>query len=110
MNVKQQNRREQLCSFLKSLRRRLDPHTTTLGEHERISSRWGRRISQEEIAEAIGVSRGWYVSLESGKPIRCSVTFLGRVAAALNATPPERAILFTLAIPELSILSVPTLE
>ena len=110
MDVSRCDRRETLCSFLKALRRRLDPHTATLGEHERISTRKGRRISQEEIAEAAGVSRGWYVSLESGKPIRCSVSFLVRVAAALNATPPERATLFTLAIPELNILSVPAVE
>jgi DNA-binding XRE family transcriptional regulator len=101
------DRREKLCSFLKTLRRRLDPHTAVLGEHERISTRRGRRVSQEEIAEATGVSRGWYVSLESGKPIRCSVSFLARVAAVLNATPPERAILFSLAIPELHMLSAP---
>ena len=110
MYVEQPDRREDLRSFLKGLRRRLDPNTATLGEHERINLRRGRRISQEEIAEAAGVSRGWYVSLESGKPIRCSVPFLDRVAAALNATPPERATLFTLAIPELSVLSLSTME
>jgi transcriptional regulator with XRE-family HTH domain len=90
-------RREKLRCFLKTLRRRLASHM-------------GRRISQEEIAAAAGVSRGWYVSLESGKPIRCSVSFLARVAAALNATPPERATLFRLAIPELNHSLVPTVE
>jgi transcriptional regulator with XRE-family HTH domain len=70
----------------------------------------GRRISQEEIAQAAGVSRGWYVSLESGKPIRCSVSFLIRVAAALDATPPERATLFGLAIPELNDLLASIVE
>jgi len=104
MYVEQPDRREDLRSFLKGLRRRLDPNCPTLGDLERINLRHGRRISQEEVAEAAGVSRGWYVSLESGKPIRCSVSFLDRVAAALNATPVERARLFTLAIPELSAL------
>jgi len=110
MNVTQGNRRENLRSFLKDLRRRLDPNTALLGDHERISSRRGRRISQEEIAEATGVSRGWYVSLESGKPIRPSPSFLGRLAAALNATPQERAMLFSLAIEELEILFLSSVE
>ena len=30
----------------------------------------GRLVSQEEIAEAIGVSRVWYALLESGRPVR----------------------------------------
>jgi len=103
-------RRENLRSFLKTLRRRLDPNTEILGEYERINSRLGRRISQEEIAEAVGVSRGWYVSLESGAPIRPSLDLLHRIAGALNATPHERAMLFSLAIPELSILRMSAVE
>ena len=105
IDMQQDSRLEHLRSFLKTLRQRLDPHTAILGEHERISTRRGRRVSQEEIAEAIGVSRGWYVSLESGKPIQCSIACLARLAAALNATPPERAMLFSLAVPELNVLS-----
>lgn len=77
---------------------------------DRLSSDKGQRVSQEEIAATVGVSRGWYVSLESGKPIRCSVSLLMRVAAALNATPPECAMLVVLAIPELNNLVEPALE
>jgi DNA-binding XRE family transcriptional regulator len=88
-------------SLLRGLRRRLDPATPTLGEHERLSSRCGRCVSQEELAEAVGVSRGWYASLERGAPVRPSVSLLSRVASALNATPAERLELFALAIPEL---------
>jgi len=104
MNLKKSDRREKLRSFLKALRRRLDPNTMLLGEHERISSRRGVRISQEEIAEAAGVSRGWYARLESGEPIQASVSLLDRLAGALNATPHERATLFSLAIPKLGNL------
>jgi len=109
-NVTHHCRRETLRSFLKTLRRRLDPDTTILGEQERFGTRRGRRVSQEEIAEAVGVSRAWYVSLETGAPIRLSVPFLDRVANALNATPHERAMIFSLVIPELSSLPVSTLE
>jgi DNA-binding XRE family transcriptional regulator len=104
---KQQDRREDMRSFLKGLRRRLDPNTTILGEHKRLSSRRGRRVSQEEIAEAIGVSRCWYALLEAGAPINPSLPFLHRLADALNATTRERATLFALAIPELGTILIP---
>jgi len=110
MNVTPRPRRENLRSFLKGLRCRLDPDTTLLGEQERVSTRWGRRVSQEEVAEAVGVSRGWYVALESGAPIRPSLPLLARVANALNATPHERAMLFSLAIPELGVMPTSALE
>jgi DNA-binding XRE family transcriptional regulator len=91
----------EMRSLLKGLRRRLDPATATLGEHKRVSSRCGRAVSQEEIAEAVGVSRGWYAMLERGEPIQPSVAMLSRLARALNATRDERAALFQLGIPEL---------
>ena len=93
--------RDDMRSFLKGLRRRLDPATRMLGEHERLSSRRGKAVSQEELAEAVGVSRGWYGLLESGAPIRPSVSMLTRLASALNATPEERSTLIQLAIPAL---------
>jgi transcriptional regulator with XRE-family HTH domain len=92
--------RDELRSFLGGLRRRLNS-TPTLGEYDRMNSRRGRLVSQEEIAEAVGVSRGWYQRLESGA-IRPSIALLNRLAAALNATPDERATLFRLAIPALA--------
>jgi DNA-binding XRE family transcriptional regulator len=110
ITAKQHDRRDDMRSFLKSLRQRLDPHAKMLGGHERLSSRKGRRVSQEEIAEAIGVSRGWYALLEAGVPINPSVSLLHRLAGALNATPPERAMLFGLAIPELGSFLLPTME
>jgi len=87
-------------SFLNGLRGRIDSGTPTLGEYHRLKSRRGKRVSQEEVAEAVGVSRGWYQRLESGA-IRPSISLLDRVAGALNATPDERTRLFRLAIPAL---------
>jgi DNA-binding XRE family transcriptional regulator len=88
-------------SLLKYLRRRLDPATPTLGEHERLNTRRGRPVTQEELAEAVGVSRCWYSMLERGESIQPSVAMLNRLACALNATRDERVALFRLAIPEL---------
>jgi DNA-binding XRE family transcriptional regulator len=87
--------------LLLHLRRRIDPDTETLGDYERLGSRRGRPVSQEELAEAIGVSRGWYARLESGSNVQPSVSMLHRIADALKATPGERARLFRLAIPAL---------
>ena len=92
--------------FLIHLRRRIDPATKTLGGYERLKSRRGRPVTQEELAEAIGVTRGWYARLESGKPVQPSVSMLHRIAEALKTTPAERAILFRLAIPALQSVTL----
>jgi transcriptional regulator with XRE-family HTH domain len=87
--------------FILNLRRRIDPAAKTLGGYERLKSRRGRPVTQEELAEAIDVSRGWYARLESRKPVQTSVSMLHRVADVLMATPHERAVLFCLALPAL---------
>jgi DNA-binding XRE family transcriptional regulator len=97
----QAQRSNDISALLRGLRLRIDPHTRTLGEHERLDSRRGRRVSQEELAEAIGVSRCWYGLLETGAPVQPSISLLNRLAIALGATDVERATLFGLAIPEL---------
>jgi hypothetical protein len=94
-------RHEELRAFLKGLRQRVHPEARTLGAHQRLPSRRGRPVTQEEVAEAIGVSRAWYALLESGATIRTSMQLLDRLAGALMLTSRERAILFYLAIPEL---------
>jgi len=100
MSTAQFDRSGAIPSLLKELRGRLDPATIMLGDHERIRSRRGKAISQEELAEAIGVSRGWYACLESGSR-RPSLAVIDRIATALNTSPNERATLFQLAIPAL---------
>lgn len=59
-------------------------------------------MTQEEIAEAVGVSRGWYRMLESGASVRASPQLLDRLAQALGLTMAERTTLFQLAMPEMS--------
>jgi transcriptional regulator with XRE-family HTH domain len=58
-------------------------------------------VTQEELADAIGVSREWYAILETSATQRASTRLLGRVADALMVTAEERARLFHLAVPEL---------
>ena len=88
-------------TFLKMLRRRIPPETVKLGSWTRLPIRHGRRVTQEEFAEALGVSRNWYRTLESGKPSRASMKLLTRMASAFVISPQERSKLFVLAIPEL---------
>ena len=80
---------------------RIDPKERALGPHTRPLWRHGKPVTQEELAECIGVSRYWYGMLESERPSRVSIFLLDRLAAILMLSPAERAMLFTLALPEL---------
>jgi len=73
-----------------------------LGSWERLPVRRGRRVTQEEIAEAIGISRNWYRRLESNDAPRASAKLLDRIAKAFQFTPEERTKLFILGIPEIA--------
>ena len=92
----------ELASFLKTRRRSIPPDSMTLGSWERLPVRRGRRVTQEEIAEAVGISRNWYRRLESGDAPRASTKLLDRIAKALQFTTEERTNLFVLGIPELA--------
>jgi transcriptional regulator with XRE-family HTH domain len=89
--------------FLKTLRRCIPPDAATLGPWKRLPVRCGRRVTQEEVAEAVGVSRNWYRRLESGATVRASPKLLDRLATALAIRPGERTQLFVLGIPEMQI-------
>lgn len=84
--------------FFKQRRRQLPAGATAIGPHLRLDVRVGRPVTQEEIAEAIGVSRVWYATIESG---RCDVSpkLLTRIADALMLGPEERLALLRLAFP-----------
>jgi DNA-binding XRE family transcriptional regulator len=89
-----------LGEFLRVLRQRIHPDASRLGEFDRLPSRRGRAVTQEEIAEAVQVSRQWYVSLESGA-VRASTRLLARIAETLMLTAEERIMLHRLALPEM---------
>jgi transcriptional regulator with XRE-family HTH domain len=91
----------ELALFLKFLRRRADPNLRKLGSYVRLESRVGKRVTQEELAEAIGTSREWYAVLESTAMTRPSARLLERLCDVLMVTSQERERLFCLAVPEL---------
>lgn len=90
----------QLSSFLRERRVRLDPNIRFLGDHERLPARWGKPVTQEEMAEAVGISRVWYGALESGGKVRTSTKIADRLATVFMLDPRERGRLFELAVPE----------
>lgn len=94
----------EFASFLKTRRRSIPPDSATLGSWERLPVRRGRRVTQEEIAEAVGISRNWYRRLENGDAPRGSAKLLDRIAKAFGFTPEERTNLFVLGIPEIGQL------
>lgn len=97
-----EERRHRLSSILRDARGRISRDTRTLGTALRFPGRVGKPVSQEEVAEVIGVSRVWYAMLETGRPIRTSVALLDRICDALSLREEQRSELFELAIPEIS--------
>jgi len=83
------------------LRLRIPATSPSLGPNPRLPIRLGRRVSQEEMAEVVGVSRNWYRRLESRQGVRASTKLLSRLAAALFVSPDEQVALFALAVPEI---------
>lgn len=90
-----------LGEHLRMLRERIPATAQMLGPHPRLAVRRGRRVTQEEIAEVVGVSRGWYRRLECGAGARASIKLLARLSDALMLTAGERTALFVLALPEM---------
>ncbi|HTJ28398.1 MAG TPA: helix-turn-helix transcriptional regulator [Candidatus Limnocylindria bacterium] len=90
-----------LSALLRERRRQLRPDTTTLGFFERHPQRIGKRVTQEEIAEAAGVSRVWYGLLEGAAKVNASPALLSRLAEVLMLDEAERIALLHAAIPGL---------
>jgi transcriptional regulator with XRE-family HTH domain len=81
---------------------RIAPESQFLGERVRLPSRVGKRVTQEEVAEYLGISRGWYARFEAGSPSGFSLPLLSRLGDLLLLTASERAELLRLARPELA--------
>jgi transcriptional regulator with XRE-family HTH domain len=87
-------------AFLKEHRRRIPRDSPSLGRYVRLPARRGKAVTQEELAEIIGVSRVWYAMLESGAALNTSPGLLARLADALDLSAADRKTLFNLALPE----------
>jgi transcriptional regulator with XRE-family HTH domain len=99
------NDHERMSALLRRCRTRIAPGRASLGRYLRLPCRIGKAVTQEEVAEAVGISRQWYARLESERPVRVSSSVLARIADALMMSPAERTALFRLALPELRLAS-----
>ena len=101
-----QSAKQRLSLLLMRCRESVDRDVEFLGSKARHPNRLGKRLTQEEVAEAAGITREWYAALERGRQIRVSPVVLSRIADTLAMTDEERGILFTLAVPELTHVSL----
>ncbi len=100
-----QNDDERLRCFGDFLRRHrlgIPVDTAVLGNFVRLPNRIGKPVSQEEFAEAIGVSRCWYGLLEVGRPVQPSIALMERIGDTLMLNEADRVELFELGVPALS--------
>jgi DNA-binding XRE family transcriptional regulator len=88
-------------ALLKEHRHNIPRDAPFLGPYLRLPVRRGKAVSQEEVAEASGVSRVWYSMLESGAALKTSPRLITRLAEVLSLSDEMRELLFRLAFPEL---------
>jgi transcriptional regulator with XRE-family HTH domain len=92
---------ESLGALLREYRRRLHPQMTVLGDVVRRPDRVGKPVTQEELAEAVGVTREWYQKLERRGEVNASAGLVSRLADVLMLDDAERIALLQAAIPVL---------
>jgi transcriptional regulator with XRE-family HTH domain len=92
---------ESLGALLREYRRRLHPQMTVLGDVVRRPDRVGKPVTQEELAEAVGVTRAWYAKLEGRVDVKASAGLVSRLADIFMLDGAERTALFQAAIPAL---------
>jgi len=88
-------------SALREFRTAIPYDATRLGDFVRHPGRVGKAVSQEELAEALDVTRTWYCALERKTAVRPSIALLDRLCSVLALTMTQRLLLIVLAIPEL---------
>jgi transcriptional regulator with XRE-family HTH domain len=93
-NMLEHSSRRELADFLKSRRNRLSPAAFGLPPGRRRRAPGLRRA---EVAALAGIGLTWYTSLEQGKDIQVSTSFLDNLARALRLSAAERSHLFALA-------------
>lgn len=95
-------RLERFSKFLRYLRLAIPVDAKSIGSFVRLPVRIGKVVSQEELAEAIGVSRCWYNMLEAARPVQPSIALIDRLCDALTTDEQQRLRLVELALPAFS--------
>src|ERR1700736_1681082 len=100
-------REEALHRFVRERRQRLVPESQFLGLVPRLPTRIGKPVTQEEVAEHLGISRQWYSRFEAGALAGFSTELISRLSDLLLLSAPERTELVKLAMPELATVVSP---
>jgi transcriptional regulator with XRE-family HTH domain len=74
----------ELLGNIKQRRQAIPAEAVLIGEYKRRPQRIGRRVTQEELAEALGITREWYCNLENGKCSEASPELVRKIAVALH--------------------------
>ena len=93
--------RETFRQFLRRARAEIPRDAQFLGPVPRHPNRAGKPVTQEELAEGLGITREWYARIELGIHERVPPPLLTRLAELLMLDRSEREALFALAIPGL---------
>jgi DNA-binding XRE family transcriptional regulator len=98
--ARDRERRRRLSAFLLGKRQAVASCTTHVADYARREDRVGHPFGQDEVAEALDVSREWYAALEVGSSIRPSTALLDRTATLFALSDDERVTLLRLGIRE----------
>ena len=74
----------ELLGDIRQRRQAIPPEASLIGEYKRRPQRIGRPVTQEELAEALGITREWYCNLENGKSADASPELIKKIAVALH--------------------------
>jgi DNA-binding XRE family transcriptional regulator len=68
---------------IKQRRQAILPDSRAIGTFLRLPQYVGRAVTQEELAETLGISREWYCALENGKCTNASPELVSKIVRAL---------------------------
>jgi DNA-binding XRE family transcriptional regulator len=74
----------ELFGDFKQRRKAIPREALAIGEYRRRPRHVGRPVTQGELAEAIGISREWYCTIENGKCTEASPELLRKITMALH--------------------------
>ncbi len=73
----------ELLHDMRQRRQAIPPRATVIGNYVRTPGRVGKPATQEELAEALAISREWYCTLENGRCAEISVELASKIAHLL---------------------------
>lgn len=82
----------ELLHDMRQRRQAIPARASAIGDYVRPSTRVGRPVTQEELAEALKISREWYCALENGRCAEISAELARKIAHLLYDRRVERQV------------------